>query len=154
MPVAVASFVGSLAPTRGRKGCLVEIAGALSLILSSLALLLLTKTVSFAVIFLISFGFGIGFGVLNMSNQQRLLDYAPTDQSGSAAGLLRTAAYLGALLSAPLVGFTMSDATRDRAMATIALLVFPIALVPLCLVILDIARGRHVLTARAAGQQD
>ncbi|KCZ94258.1 MFS transporter [Hyphomonas johnsonii] len=145
MPVALAAFMGSLVPTRGRRGCIAEFAGAISLVASSTALLFVDANTSIIFVLALSFGFGICFGTLNMSNQQRLLDYAPVEQSGSAAGLLRTSAYLGAMLSAPLVGYLMASNGKEFGMAGLAMVMVPVAIVPLLTVIMDLRHGRHTL---------
>ncbi len=150
MPVAIASFVGALLPTRKRIGCIVELAGAASLFLACAALLFADAGTSIPMILALSFGFGFGFGVLNMSNQQRLLDYAPLEQSGSAAGLLRTAGYLGAMLSAPLVSYLMIRNAGHGSLATFTVAALPIALIPIVTVIADIRRGRHLLSRTVA----
>ncbi|MBB5707453.1 MFS transporter [Sphingopyxis panaciterrulae] len=147
MPVAVASFIGALLPTRGRKGCMTEMMGASLLIINSASLFLLALAPSAIGILILSLGFGTSFGILNMSNQQRLLDYAPLEQSGSAAGLLRTSAYLGAMLSAPLVAYLMADAIGTTALKALSLATLPISLLPLATVVADIHRGRQSLAA-------
>lgn len=145
MPVAIASFFGSLLPTRGRAGCLIEIVGSASLMTTAAALFLVEMFPSPKAILLLSFGFGMNFGILNMSNQQRLLDYAPLEHSGSAAGLLRTSAYLGAMLSAPLVSYLMASGAEHGALKILAMATFPVSTIPLITVIADIRRGRHRL---------
>lgn len=149
MPVAVASFVGALLPTRGRSGCAIEILGAVVLVCNAASLFLLSVHPSELGILALSFGFGVSFGILNMSNQQRLLDYAPLDQSGSAAGLLRTSAYIGAMLSAPLVAYLMSNGAQADALKVLAMATLPVSLVPLTTVFADIYRGRHALSGHA-----
>lgn len=149
MPVALSSFFGSLAPTRGRAGALVELCGAAALTFSCAALLLIGERTPVPAILALSLSFGMAFGILNMSNQQRLLDYAPVAQAGSAAGLLRTSAYLGAMLSAPLVSYLFAGNAGGRAMAVLGMMALPISLIAMLTVIVDLRRGRHSLAAAA-----
>lgn len=142
MPIAVSSTLGSLAPTVGRAGYAVELLGIASLILTCLGLLTLDRHSSLPGLMALTFLFGSGYGILNMSNQQRLLDYAPLRQSGSAAGLLRTAQYCGAILSAPLVGYLMSGNLGDQPLHTLAWLILPLSLAPLWIWADDLRRGR------------
>jgi len=150
MPVAIASFIGAFLPTRNRLGCIVEMLGAASLFVACAALFFADESTSIVMILALSSGFGFGFGVLNMSNQQRLLDYAPLEQSGSAAGLLRTAGYLGAMLSAPLVSSLMIRSAGHGSLAMLTAVALPIALIPVFTAIADIRSGRHRLSKMVA----
>jgi MFS family permease len=143
MPIAISSTIASLAPTRGRLGYIVEFIGIGSLILTCAGLLLLNKDTTLIEVMAITFLFGTGYGALNMSNQQRLLDYAPLEHSGSAAGLLRTAQYCGAILSAPLVGYLIAGHLGAQPMRTLAWIILPISFVPMTVWISDIRRGRR-----------
>ena len=142
MPIAVSSTLGSLAPTVGRAGYMVELLGIASLILTCLGLLTLDQHSTLPALMALTFLFGAGYGILNMSNQQRLLDYAPLRQSGSAAGLLRTAQYCGAILSAPLVGYLMSGKLGDQPLHMLAWLILPLSLAPLWIWADDLRQGR------------
>jgi len=51
---------------------------------------------------------GVPWGLNNLGNQQALSLQAPRDGAGSAAGLYRTAGYLGSILSSSAIGFTFS----------------------------------------------
>ncbi|WP_407572537.1 MFS transporter [Deinococcus altitudinis] len=51
---------------------------------------------------------GMPWGLNNLGNQQALSLQVPRDGAGSAAGLYRTAGYLGSILSSSAIGFTYS----------------------------------------------
>lgn len=143
MPVAFSSGVVSLAPTRGRAGSITEFIGIFALIMTSAALLLLDRNSTLAGLMALTFAFGISYGIVNMSNQQRLLDYAPLQHSGSAAGLLRTAQYCGAILSAPLVGYLIAGRLGDQPMHMLAYISLPLSFAPLAMWIGDMRAGRR-----------
>jgi MFS family permease len=141
LPVAVLAGLGSLAPTRGRVGRWVEIGGNLSLIVTCTALLLLGQGTTPAGLMLIAVSCGIGNGTLSMANQQRLLDYAPPEQMGTAAGLLRTAQYTGAILSAALTAYLLGNHLGGRPMQTLATVLLPLSIALLVLLAVGRRRG-------------
>ncbi|MBO9376704.1 MFS transporter [Sphingomonas histidinilytica] len=133
LPVAVSSSLASLAPTRGAWGRAMEIAGLLSLIVTSGGLFLLDGSTTLAGLIALTLLFGIGNGALNMVNQQRMLDHAPPDRSGTAAGLLRTAQYCGAILSAPFTAYLLGGHFGPEPMKALGLALLPIAALMLLL---------------------
>ncbi|QTH21147.1 MFS transporter [Rhizorhabdus wittichii] len=133
LPVAVSSSLASLAPTRGVRGRAMEMAGLLSLIATSGGLFLLGGATTLAGLMLLTFLFGIGNGALNMVNQQRMLDHAPPDRGGTAAGLLRTAQYCGAILSAPFTAYLLGGHLGAEPMKALGLTLLPIAALMLLL---------------------
>lgn len=126
LPVAVSSSLVALAPTRARAGYLTEICGCLALIGAGFALHGLGPQTTLWGLMALTFVFGIGNGALNMANQQRMLDRSPREQSGASAGLLRTAQYCGAILSAPLTAFLLAGKLGDRPMVTLSWLMVPL----------------------------
>jgi MFS family permease len=127
LPVAISSSLASLVPTRGRSGRAAELVGLLSLIVTSAGLFLLGGSTTLTGLMLLTFLFGIGNGALNMVNQQRMLDHAPPEQSGTAAGLLRTAQYCGAILSAPFTAYLLGGHLGAEPMASLGYTLLPIA---------------------------
>jgi len=127
LPVAVSSGLASLAPTRGRRGRAAELSGLLSLIVTSAGLFLLGPATTLPGLMLLMLMFGIGNGALNMVNQQRMLDHAPPDRSGTAAGLLRTAQYCGAILSAPFTAYLLGGHLGTQPMKALGMTLLPIA---------------------------
>lgn len=143
LPVAISSSLASLAPTRGGRGRAMELGGLLSLIVTSGGLFLLGASTSLVGLMLLTFLFGIGNGALNMVNQQRMLDHAPADRSGTAAGLLRTAQYCGAILSAPFTAYLLGGHLGAEPMMALGYTLLPIAGLML---LLTLRRQRGSLT--------
>lgn len=126
LPVAVSSGLASIVPTRGRAGRAAEVFGVLCLIAACAGLMLLDTRTTLVSLMALMFVFGIGNGALNMANQQRMLDRSPLEQSGAAAGLLRTAQYCGAILSAPLTAYLLGGHLGRQPMMTLAMLLLPL----------------------------
>jgi MFS family permease len=57
---------------------------------------------------------GVPWGLNNLGNQQALSSQAPKGGAGSAAGLYRTAGYLGSILSSSAIGFTFSPSATMK----------------------------------------
>lgn len=113
LPSAALSAVASFLPTRGLKGHLTEIAGAVSLSAACAGLFFLDKDTSMLPLFLISAAFGLGNGALAATNQTLMIDHSPPGQGGSAAGLFRTVQYCGAIMAAALMANQLTLASSD-----------------------------------------
>jgi sugar phosphate permease len=57
--------------------------------------------------------FGLPTGLNTVGNQAAMYAQAPPDQIGAAAGLMRTFMYIGAVLSAGLIGITYRQRATD-----------------------------------------
>ena len=89
-----------------------------------------------AVVVLLGFC-GLASGSQGMWHQQGLMRHAPPDQMGAAAGLLRTAQYIGAMLAAMMIALVMHRGADDGSMRMLAFIFAPMILLMLALVVID-----------------
>ena len=81
--------------------------------------------------------FGFSFALAALGNQAALYAQAPADQIGTAAGLLRTFTYTGAILSSSLISLTYAHAVTTTGLHTIADLLIATSLLGAVLAIAD-----------------
>jgi MFS family permease len=93
---------------------------ALICLASSAGVLLLTSSTWIGLVITITVLFGITQGAASAGNQTALYKQAPNDQLGSASGLLRTFAYMGAIASSAITGIIFHTHVTDRTLHTIA----------------------------------
>ncbi|MYZ33807.1 MFS transporter [Streptomyces sp. SID4917] len=97
-------------------------------------------------IIFIMIAFGFSFALSALGNQAALYAQAPADQIGTAAGLLRTFTYSGAILSSSLISLTYAHAVNTAGLHTIANLLVATSLVGAVLAVAD-RRLPHRITA-------
>ena len=115
LPLSVVSIVlARLVSVRGWvRGALlggaaaVFAAGGMLLLLDSDMIGLVALLIGVAIVY------GIANGLTNVANQTALYLQAPADQIGTAAGLLRSSGYLGAILSAGVISVTFGAQPTD-----------------------------------------
>ncbi|MFD8548170.1 MFS transporter [Streptomyces sp. NPDC059649] len=115
---AVCSLVG--ARTRGLRAPLTVAAGCLTA--GSAVFLLLHGTSPLLVLLCAGALFGIPQGLASTGNQAAVYAQAPADGVGAAAGLQRTAQYLGAITAAGLIGLLYGPQAADPGLHRIALI--------------------------------
>lgn len=133
LPMSLAALVCSLLGAR-TKGIRAPLALASVLLAAGSALLFLTSgSTPLAVLLLAGACFGIPQGLMGTGNQAAVQQFAPVDAIGSAAGLQRTAQYVGAITASGLIGLAYGERADDgglHLMAAVAL-VLAVALVAL-----------------------
>lgn len=97
-------------------------AGAAVLASGSASLLLLTGHSPLWLLLAVSVFFGIQNGLNIVTNQTAMYAQAPARATGAAAGLLRTAMYLGAIASASLIGLCFGRQATDAGLHHLALI--------------------------------
>jgi len=104
------------------------IAAALTCLLGSLGVLLLSSTVWIGLVIALTilFGLAAGFGIAG--NQTALYQSAPTDQLGTAAGLLRTFGYVGSIAASAITGLVFRDRVTDRGVHLIGAIMTAVSL--------------------------
>jgi MFS family permease len=117
----VAAVVSALAAKRSRIWPLL-VAGAVALAVGSAGLLLLTARSPLWLLLLISVVFGAQNGLNVVTNQTAMYAQAPADSTGTAAGMLRTFMYLGAIASASLIGLSFGPAATDAGLHRLAMI--------------------------------
>ncbi|MCQ4084647.1 MFS transporter [Streptomyces sp. RB6PN25] len=126
LPMSVAAAVCSLlgARTKGIRAPL-TLAAAL-LVCGSAALLLAYRRTPLALLLLVAVLFGLPQGLSSTGNQAAVYAQAPPGGTGAAAGLQRTAQYIGAITAAALIGLyygrRATDAGLHAMAATVAVL--------------------------------
>ncbi|WP_328887282.1 MFS transporter [Streptomyces sp. NBC_00316] len=103
LPMSVAALVCSLlgARTKGIRGPLTL--ACVLLTVGAAVLMFLSGSTPVAVLLLAGACFGIPQGLIGTSNQAAVQAYAPPESIGSAAGLQRTAQYIGAITASSLI---------------------------------------------------
>lgn len=98
------------------------LAGTIALTAASACLLLLHADSPLWLLIVTSLVFGLQNGLNAVSNQAAMYRQAPASHTGSAAGLLRTFSYLGAIASASLISLTFGEQATDAGLHELALI--------------------------------
>lgn len=143
LPMSVAALACSLlgARTKGIRGpltlaCVLLTAGAG-------LLFLLSGDTPLAVLLLAGACFGIPQGLIGTSNQAAVQAYAPAGSIGSAAGLQRTAQYIGAITASSLIALAYGRSADDAGLHLMAGVAAVLGVLLIVLTVTDRAlRGR------------
>jgi MFS family permease len=139
---AAAAGVSALAARRSRVWPLL-VAGAATLVAGSAGLLLLTGRSPLWLLLAVSVVFGAQNGLNVVTNQAAMYAQAPADSVGTAAGMLRTFMYLGAMASASLISLSFGRAATDSGLHHLAVILTIAAAVLLAATLAD----RNLTTA-------
>ncbi|MFD6336500.1 MFS transporter [Streptomyces sp. NPDC060131] len=120
LPMSVTALVCSLlgARTKGIRGPLVL--GCLLLTGGAGLLLFVDDSTPIAVLLLAGACFGVPQGLIGTSNQAAVQAHAPPESIGSAAGLQRTAQYIGAISASSLIALAYGQAASDSGLHLMA----------------------------------
>lgn len=132
----VAAVVSALAARHTRLWPLL-VAGAAALAAGSAGLLLLTGRSPLWSLLVISVVFGAQNGLNVVSNQAAMYAQAPAGSTGTAAGMLRTFMYLGAIASASLISLSFGHAATDAGLHRLAVILTIAAAVLLAATLAD-----------------
>jgi hypothetical protein len=122
MPSFIVAAIVSALTTRRRRVWGPLVAGTIALTAGSFCLLLLGRDASVVALIAVSCIFGVQSGLNVVANQAALYAQAPSDQIGTAAGLLRTSMYLGAIASASLLSITYGAKATDAGLHTLGVI--------------------------------
>ncbi|WP_239472134.1 MFS transporter [Streptomyces sp. NEAU-S7GS2] len=137
LPMSGAAACCSLAGAR-TKGIRAPLTvAAVCLALGSAALLLLQGGSPLVALLCAGALFGIPQGLAATGNQAAVYDQAPADGVGAAAGLQRTAQYLGAITAAGLIGLLYGARASDSGLHAIAVTGVVLGLLLLALTLAD-----------------
>ncbi|WP_328536922.1 MFS transporter [Streptomyces sp. NBC_00344] len=144
LPMSVTALVCSLLGAR-TKGIRAPLSVAAVLLTAGSALLLYASGATpLAVLLLAGACFGIPQGLIGTSNQAAVYQHAPADAVGSAAGLQRTAQYLGAITASSLIGLAYGQRADDGGLHLMAAVSVVLGLVLIALTVSDRAlRARN-----------
>jgi predicted MFS family arabinose efflux permease len=118
---AVAAVVAGWA-SRSRRIRLMLASGAAGLAVVSASMMVLRGTAPVWLLVAVSIVFGVQNGLNVVTNQAAMYAQAPADATGTAAGLLRTFMYLGAITSASLISLSYGRAATDAGLHRLGLL--------------------------------
>jgi MFS family permease len=113
------------------------LAGTLAMIGGTLALELLHAASPLVLLVLVTAVLGLPQGLLPVANQTALYRQAPPAHTGSAAGLLRTSQYGGAILQSSLIGVLFGSHADDGALHRLALVLVVLSGVLLLVTLAD-----------------
>ncbi|MEV2214896.1 MFS transporter [Streptomyces sp. NPDC050997] len=122
------------------------VVAALSMLVGSAGIMLLTSTSPATVIVLVSLVFGISSAATTVGNQTALYLSAPPDQIGTASGLFRTFGYLGTITSSVIGSIVFRDGASDQGLHSLGLVLVAAGVAVLLLTVLDrrlMGRGRN-----------
>lgn len=120
------------------------VAGAAALSLGCGGLLLLDRRTPLWALLLVSVVFGVQNGLNIVTNQAAMYAQAPAEQTGAAAGLLRTFMYLGAITSAGMIGLAYGRRATDAGLHHLAAVLTVVALALLAVTAVDRTLAKNV----------
>ncbi|WP_299529247.1 MFS transporter [uncultured Streptomyces sp.] len=137
LPMSVAALVCSLlgARTKGVRGPLVLACLLLGAGAGTLAFL--TGDTPLGVLLLAGACFGVPQGLIGTSNQAAVQAFSPAASIGSAAGLQRTAQYIGAITASSLIALAYGQAATDAGLHLMALVAAVLAVLLIVLTVTD-----------------
>jgi MFS family permease len=134
--MAVAAITNRVVSTRNIiRGSLV-IAAVTSLV-ASLGVLLLSSRTPVLWFVVITFVFGIAQGTTSFGNQGALYSQAPAARMGTASGLLRTFGYLGAIASSAVMGALFRGGADDHGLHMMAWILVASSIAVLVMTVAD-----------------
>lgn len=139
------------------KSNLVRAPLAISAIVSTglaLALRLTGQGTPLAVIVLLTTIAGIAVGLSTVGNQAAVFDQAAAQETGIAAGLLRTSGYIGAIASGSLIALAFQHGPSDAGLHHIASALLIVSLVVLLLIVADRRLPRRIASTEARTARD
>jgi MFS family permease len=126
------------------------IISAISLVAAAIVTLFLTSHTSVAAILLVTVIFGVTQGTSSVSNQAALYQQAPPTKVGTAAGLLRTSGYIGAIAAASIISIEFHEGISDAGLHHISWVLLGIGVILVVLTTLD----RHIGSKRGSLKRD
>ncbi|MFF7363488.1 MFS transporter [Streptomyces sp. NPDC008125] len=144
LPMSVAALACSLlgARTKGIRGPLTL--ACLLLTVGSVVLVFLTGDSPLVLLLLAGACFGIPQGLIGTSNQAAVAQFAPAESIGSAAGLQRTAQYIGAITASSMIALAYGQAATDAGLHLMAWIAAGLGVVLIGLTLTDRAlRSPH-----------
>ncbi|MFI6545000.1 MFS transporter [Streptomyces prunicolor] len=113
------------------------IVAAVTMLIGSAGIMLLSSHSPAIAIVLVSLIFGVASATTTVGNQTALYLEAPPDQIGTASGLFRTFGYLGTITSAVIGGIVFRTGVTDHGLHILGLVLVGAGLTVLLLTVLD-----------------
>ena len=113
------------------------LAAALTCVLGSAGVLLLSAGSWIGWVVVVTLVFGLVTGFSAAGNQTALYAQAPAEQLGTASGLLRTFGYLGSIGSSAITGIVFHTSVSDHGVHLIAWIMIGVSLALLLITVFD-----------------
>ncbi|AEW98577.1 MFS transporter [Streptantibioticus cattleyicolor] len=137
LPMSVVAALCSWFGSRKKKILGPLVIGTIAMIVATVGLSTVSATA--AVWFLAAIGivFGIPNGLNAVGNQAALYQQAPPEQTGTAAGLFRTAQYIGAIASSSLISLFYGERATTGGLHTIGMVLGALSVLLLLATVVD-----------------
>jgi MFS family permease len=113
------------------------IAAAVSSLVASVGVLLLTRSTPMIWMVAITLIFGITLGTMAIGNQTALYTQVKASQIGTASGLLRTFAYIGSIGSSSIISIVFHKSVTDHDLHVIAIIMIAVSALALVMTLAD-----------------
>ncbi len=113
------------------------VVAAVSSLIGSAGMLLLTNRTPIVWIIVITLIFGVTLGTTASGNQTTLYSQAAAAQIGTAAGLLRTFGFIGSIVSTAIIGVAFKERVSVHGLHTIALSLIVVSVVAILITVCD-----------------
>ncbi|GLY65064.1 MFS transporter [Amycolatopsis taiwanensis] len=113
------------------------IVAAVSCLGGSAGILLLNGGTPVIAVIAITLVFGITLGTTSIGNQTALYTQVTAAQLGTAAGLLRTAAYLGSIGSSAIIGIVFHENVTDHGLHIVGVIMIAVSALAVVVTVLD-----------------
>jgi MFS family permease len=125
------------------------ITAAVTALLGSIGVLLLTSTSSLILLVFITLLFGVALGMGASANQTALYKQVRPSQLGTASGLFRTFGYIGSIASSTLISITFHSSVSDHGLHSIGIVMIVVSVAALVLTVAD----KHLKRTSASAAQ-
>jgi MFS family permease len=113
------------------------IAAALTCLIGSAGVLLLSSSAWIGSVVVVTLVFGIAMGAAAAGNQTAVYGQAAAEQLGTASGLLRTSGYIGSIAASAITGIVFHTSVSDHGMHLIAWVMVGVSVVLVLMTIAD-----------------
>jgi MFS family permease len=113
------------------------IAAAITCLVGSAGVLILSRSSWIGWIVVITLIFGVVMGLSAAGNQTALYSQAPAEQLGTASGLLRTFGYVGSIASSAITGIVFRTSVTDSGVHDIGWIMVGVSVVVILISVLD-----------------
>jgi MFS family permease len=122
------------------------IAAALTCLIASAGVLLLSASAWIGWVVVVTLVFGIAMGMAAAGNQTAVYGQAPAEQLGTASGLLRTSGYIGSIAASAITGIVFHTSVSDHGVHLIAWIMVGVSVVLVLMTVTD--RTLHARLSR------
>jgi MFS family permease len=110
----------------------------------SITLRLLSVDTALSVIVVVTVAFGVTVSLNAVGSQGALYAQSPPERAGTAAGLMRTASYLGAILSSSIISLSYAHGVTDNGLHSIATILIVSSALLVLITTLDRTLPSHI----------